>query len=500
MCYLYNKTHLITTPVSTARYGLTLPPASGTVNVANASALVGKHKRKQRNIPVDAINNIFKAYDVRGKVGSELTPEVAQNIGKAFADWLPTEGAVAVGRDMRPDSAELADALINGLRQQGRNVINIGQVTSDMIYFATGSLDLAGGVMITASHNPGEYNGIKFCGEQAKPVGEESGLFEVRDHIIAQDYQPAAATPGTVQEQDVTEAWIKHTLSFVEEDKLQPLKLAVDAGNGMAGKIFPELEPYVPWEITEMYFELDGTFPNHEANPLKFETLTDMIKVIKDNNLDGGIAFDGDGDRAFLVDETGTVVPGNVMLAMIGSYFLDRYPGSHILYDLRSSHIVPEVIESKGGIAQRTRVGHSFIKQIMRQVNAPFGGEVSGHYYFRDNYFADSGLIAAVIGLYVAGLNGKKLSELRQQYSPYATLPETNFEVDDKAAVFTRLKAAYPDAPQDELDGLSIDLGDGKWFNVRPSNTEPVIRLNAEAHSQEELDQLVQDVTPHIAG
>jgi phosphomannomutase len=447
---------------------------------------------------VDAINNIFKAYDVRGKVGSELTPEVAHNIGKAFADWLPNEGAVAVGRDMRPDSAELADALIQGLQKQGRNVVNIGQVTSDMIYYATGSLNLAGGVMITASHNPGEYNGIKFCREEARPVGQESGLFEVRDAIINDSYKPAAEQPGAVEEQDVTEGWIKHTLSFIEEDKLKPLKLAVDAGNGMAGKIFPDLEPYVPWEITEMYFELDGTFPNHEANPLKFETLTDLIKVIKDNNLDGGIAFDGDGDRAFLVDETGTVVPGNVMLAMVSDYFLDRFPGSNIVYDLRSSHAVPELIAKKGGTPVRTRVGHSFIKKIMRDTNAPFGGEISGHFYFRDNYFADSGLIAAVIGLYVAGLSGKSLSELRAFYTKYPGIPETNFEVVDKAAVFARLKEKYAGKPQDELDGLTVELGEDQWFNVRPSNTEPVIRLNAEAPTQPELDALIQEVTPLI--
>jgi phosphomannomutase len=366
---------------------------------------------------VDAINNIFKAYDVRGKVGSELTPAVTHNIGRAYADWLPRTGPVAVGRDMRPDSAELADALIEGLRKQGRDVIDIGQVTSDMIYFATGSLNLAGGIMITASHNPGQYNGIKFCRDGARPVSQESGLFEIRDKVVAEDFKPASDQSGSLEEKDVTEEWIKHVLSFVEENKLQPLRIAVDAGNGMAGKVFPDLEPYVPWEVTEMYFELDGTFPNHEANPLNFETLTDLIKIIKENNLDGGIAFDGDGDRAFLVDETGTVVPGNVMNAMLAEYFLKKFPGSPILYDLRSSHAVPEIITENGGVPVRTRVGHSFIKQVLREKDSPFGGEVSGHFYFRDNYFADSGLIAAVIGLYVAGLSGKKLSELRLHYT-----------------------------------------------------------------------------------
>ncbi|HSX07904.1 MAG TPA: hypothetical protein VLG11_03330 [Candidatus Saccharimonadales bacterium] len=447
---------------------------------------------------MDAINTIFKAYDVRGKVGSELTADIARRIGQAFADWLPTEGAVAVGRDMRPDSAELAAAAIVGLRAQGRDVIDIGQVTSDMIYFAVGHYKLAGGMMITASHNPGEYNGIKFCREEARPLGQETGLFEIRDRVAANDFKPAATAQGGFTTQDIVEDWITHALSFIDTAKLKPLKIAVDAGNGMAGKIFPELEPYVPWDVTEMYFELDGTFPNHEANPLKFETLADLTAMIKKHKLDGGIAFDGDGDRALLVDETGTVVSGGVMTSIIADYFLGRFPGSHILYDLRSSHAVPELISKKGGHAVRTRVGHSFIKQIMREKDAPFGGEVSGHFYFRDNWFADSGLIAAVIGLYVASLTGKPLSQLRKLHDKYPSIEETNFEVADKAAVFDRLKREYHAHEQDELDGLTVELGNGMWFNVRPSNTEPVIRLNAEARSQGALDQLVTKLTKLI--
>ena len=444
---------------------------------------------------MDAITNIFKAYDVRGKVGSELTVTVAEAIGKAVADWLPETGAVAVGRDMRPDSAELAQALIDGLRVQGRNVLDIGEVTSDMIYFAVGQYKLAGGVMITASHNPGEYNGIKFCRENAKPIGQDTGLFEIRDAVIAGSFKPAAAEQGSLETKETSEDWIEHVLSFVESDKLKPLRIAVDAGNGMGGKIFPELEPYVPWEVEEMYFELDGTFPNHEANPLKFETLADLIAKIKTEKLDAGIAFDGDGDRAFLVDETGTVVPGNVMIAMLADYFLGRYPGSNILYDLRTTHAVPELITEKGGTPIRTRVGHSFIKQIMREKNAPFGGEVSGHFYFRDNYFADSGLIAAVIGLYVAGLSGKSLSELRDFYTKYPSIAETNFVVPDTNIVLARIKETYADQQLDELDGVTVDFGNGSWLNVRASNTEPICRLNAEAHDQAELDELVAKVT-----
>lgn len=464
------------------------------VYIASAPNTLVEGINVSKGNPVDAINNIFKAYDVRGKVGSELTTEVANKIGKAFADWLPQNGKIAVGRDMRPDSAELADALIDGLRMQGRDVMDIGLVTSDMIYFATGSNNLAGGVMITASHNPGEYNGIKFCREEAKPVGEDSGLFEVRDKVIANEFKPAATQPGTIEQQDITEAWVTHVLSFISADKLKKLHIAVDAGNGMAGKIFPDLEPYVPWEVEEMYFELDGTFPNHEANPLKFETLADMIDKIKSEGLDGGIAFDGDGDRAFLVDETGVVLPGNVMIAMLAEYFLDEFPGSAILYDLRATHEVPEIITTKQGEAVRTRVGHSFIKKIMREKNAPFGGEVSGHFYFRDNYFADSGLIAAVIGLYVAGLSGKSLSQLRESYAKYPNIAETNFEVTDKAAVIARLKQEFTNDRQDELDGLTVEFKNGSWFNVRPSNTESVLRLNAEAKNKDQLDALVSKV------
>lgn len=442
------------------------------------------------------IANIFKAYDIRGKVGTELTADIALRVGKALAQWLPSEGTVAVGRDMRPDSAELAQALIDGLRSQGRTVMDIGQVTSDMIYFAVGQNNLAGGAMITASHNPGADNGIKLCREEAKPIGEASGLLEIRDAVIANNFTDAAVQ-GDITENDPTEDWIKHVLSFINTDELKPLHIAVDAGNGMAGKIFPDLEPYVPFTVEEMYFELDGTFPNHIANPLKFETLTDLIAKIKEQNLDGGIAFDGDGDRAFLIDETGTVLTGGVMSAMLADYFLEKFPGAHIVYDARNSQTVAEITEEKGGTPVRTRVGHSFIKQRMREVDAPFGGEASGHFYFRDNWYADSGIIAAVIGLYVMCRSGKKLSELREQYTRHPAIPETNFEVADKQAVLDRLKEEFAGYKTDELDGLTVYADEG-WLNVRPSNTESVLRLNVEANTQEALDALVQKATSVI--
>lgn len=444
------------------------------------------------------ISHIFKAYDIRGKVGTELTNDLMQRLGQVFGSWLPGEGPVAVGRDMRPDSAQLAAAVIEGLKAAGRDVWDIGEVTSDMIYFAVGEHQLAGGVMITASHNPGEYNGVKLCREEARPVSLEAGLADIRDQVLGEAPIEDATTPGEVHQKDMAEGWIAHVLDFVDPDKLQPLKVAVDAGNGMAGAIFPHLEKHVPWEVTEMYFELDGTFPNHEANPLKFETLTDLIATIKENGLDGGIAFDGDGDRAFLIDETGTVLTGGVMSALMSEYFLRKFPGSPIVYDVRNSRTVPEVVEASGGTPVISRVGHSLIKQKMREHDAPFGGEASGHFYFRDNWYADSGLIGAVIGLYAAGLTGKKLSELREQYTHYAAISETNFEVQDKDAVLATLTSTFQDGEQSTLDGLTVTLGDGSWFNVRASNTEPLLRLNAEARSQEDLDKLVSKITQII--
>lgn len=443
------------------------------------------------------LNAIFKAYDVRGKVGSELTPEVAELIGRAFGQWLPKDGKVAIGRDMRPDSEELADALMKGLTEQGRSVLDIGEVTSDMIYFAVGNNTLAGGVMVTASHNPGEYNGIKFCREEAKPVGEETGLFEVRDLAAKDDFSPADK-PGEITKKDVSEEWINHALSFIETDKLKPLHIVVDAGNGMAGKVFPELEPYVPFEVEELFFELDGSFPNHIANPLEPKNLVDVQAAIKEHKCDAGVAFDGDGDRAVLIDERGEPLTGTVLTAILAEYFLKKKPGSTILYNAICGRIVAETIEKNGGKPIRTRVGHSFIKSKMREHNALFAGEHSGHYYFRDNYMADSGLIAAVIGLSILSASGKKLSDLAAPYrKAYVQVQETNFEVKDKDSTIKAVQEAYKDEKIDFLDGMTVSFVNA-WFNVRPSNTEPVLRLNAEARTKSELDNLVAKVTEII--
>lgn len=443
-------------------------------------------------------DSIFKAYDIRGKVGSELSPEIVAAVGKAFGEWLPAEGAVAVGRDMRPDSKELAEALIEGLRSRGRDVWDIGEVTSDMIYFAVGRNNLAGGAVVTASHNPGEYNGIKFCREEAKPVGETTGLLEVRDLAIVNDFADNDNS-GKVTLKDVTEDWINHVLSFIDPKKLKPLNIAVDAGNGMAGKIFPELEPYVPFDVHEMYFELDGTFPNHIANPLIAENLVDVQAAIKEHGCDAGVAFDGDGDRAVLIDENGEPLTGTVMTALLASHFLKDTPGATILLNAICGRAAFEAIEKAGGKPVRTRVGHSFIKNDMRKYDALFAGEHSGHYYFRNNYMADSGLIAAMIGLYILSVSGKKLSELVAPLrKAYVQIPETNFEVEDKAGTIQKVAETFKDSETDELDGLTVNF-ENAWFNIRPSNTEPLLRLNAEAKSQQELDSLVKRVKTLLA-
>ncbi len=439
--------------------------------------------------------DIFKAYDVRGKVGTELNPDVAIRIGKAFAQWLPEQGPVAVGRDMRPDSAELAAAVIEGLRFIGRDVWDIGEVTSDMIYFAAGHFGLAGGVMITASHNPGEYNGIKFCREAAKPVGVETGLLEVRD-LAAADNFTADRNEGVLRQKDITEEWITHVLSFIDVADLKPLKLVVDAGNGMAGKIFPYIEKHVPFAVTQMYFELDGTFPNHIANPLERKNIEDLIAKLKAEGADVGLAFDGDGDRAVLIDETGEPLSGTVMTAMLADYFLSLHPGATILVNAICGQAAIDVIEKRGGVVKRTRVGHSFIKNDMRKFGAVFAGEHSGHYYFKNNYMADSGLIAAIIGLFIFSKSGKKLSELVAPYrKSYVQITETNFEVVDKEKIIATVKAKFEDGNSvlDTLDGLTVSFPDA-WFNIRPSNTEPLLRLNAEAKTQQRLNQLVYQV------
>ncbi len=435
---------------------------------------------------------IFKAYDIRGKVGTELTKEVAWNVGQAMADWLPNDGAVAVGRDMRPDSEELAQAVIEGLRLQGREVIDIGLVSTDMIYFAVGKFGLAGGAMVTASHNPGEYNGIKLCREEAKPIGIETGLADIRDGVIAGNFSPANKK-GSLKTQDVKEDWIKYVLSFVEADKWPAYKVAIDAGNGMLGAIAPVLSKHVPLQITPMFYELDGTFPNHPADARTEEGMADLQAKVREESLDFGIAFDGDGDRVALVDGQGEVLTGTVMTAILAHYYLAKEPGAAILYNATIGDVVPQSVRREGGVAHRVKVGNSYMRVGMRQHNAIFGGEAAGHYFFRDNWFADSGLLAAIIAIQVLVDSDKKLSELANQFRIYPAIPETVLKVHDKKAMIEKIKHNFSDGAQDELDGITVRYKDA-WLNVRPSNTEPVLRLNVEAKDEVALNELVARV------
>ncbi len=442
------------------------------------------------------LHNIFKAYDIRGKVGTELTPQLVNTIGRVFADWLPQQGVVAVGRDMRPDSAELAEALIEGLRAQGRDVWDIGQVTSDMIYFAVGKWDLAGGAVVTASHNPGADNGIKLYRDQVIAVGLDTGLDEIRDRTLAGETKEPATTPGSVTPKSITDEWVEHSLAFATN--LKPFHIAIDAGNGMAGAILPAILPKLPLKVEEMYFELDGTFPNHEANPQKPENLADLSKRVIEQGLDFGIAFDGDGDRAGFVDDKGRQVLGTDLLSLEAKLYLEKYPGSKVVHDVRTSKATEELIAEWGGEAVRTKAGRVNIGTVMRQVGAPFGGETTGHIFFKENYDADSGLLAALVAMQAISNSGKKLSELVDEYRRYAMTPELNFTVtEDKSVIFDRLKSTFASSKYDELDGLTVWLDNG-WFNLRASNTEPVMRLNAEANDQATLDTLISDVTAMI--
>jgi phosphomannomutase len=441
---------------------------------------------------IDIVTEIFKAYDIRGKVGSELNAEVCQRIGSATADWLPTEGIVAVGRDMRPDSAELASALIEGLRLSGRDVWDIGEVTSDMIYFAIGKYDLAGGAVITASHNAGDYNGIKIYRDKVTPVGLDTGLAEIRDAAMNESHV-SPKDKGSLTQKDISDAWVEHALSMVTPEQWPNYRIAIDAGNGMAGAILPNVLLKLPFEVEEMYFDLDGTFPNHEANPQKQENLQDLVKKIQDNNYDFGIAFDGDGDRAALVDDKGRPVLGTDLVSIVAKYILKKHPGSTIVHDVRTSRATQELIREWGGVPLRTKAGRVYIGAKVREVGAQFGGETTGHLFFADNFDADSGLIAALMAVQALAESGKKLSELVDEYHRYVMPEEMNFEVNDKEQVFKELKHIFASGQQDELDGLTVNLEDG-WFNLRASNTEPVMRLNIEAYTEVRLNEYLDQI------
>lgn len=434
--------------------------------------------------------NIFGAYDIRGKVPHELTPEVAKNIGRAMADYVP-EGLIAVGRDMRPDSEQLAQSVTEGLIMQGREVVDLGQITSDMMYFAVGNYGYAGGAMITASHNPGEYNGLKLTNKGVVPIAGDKGLLQIKQALIEDNFKDEASS-GVVIQKNILSDWVDHALKFAPN--LKSLHVGFDAGNGMAGIIPPELNKKTPLKIEGLYLELDGTFPNHMANPLIFENLADLIELVKTKSLDCGVAFDGDGDRGFFVDESGVPVTGSVLGALLITKILQDHPGATILYNAICSRIVPETIERLGGKGIRTRVGHGFIKADMHKYGAVFACEHSGHFYFKENYNADSGLIPVLMGLSILSKSDEKLSEVVQAFrSTYFESGEINFEVADKQAAMQRVADAYPNGDHDELDGLTINFPDW-WLNVRPSQNEPLLRLNIEAKDRKTVQTNVEKI------
>jgi phosphomannomutase len=436
------------------------------------------------------LSRIFKAYDVRGVVPDDLDEDVARRIGSAFAEWAATP-RIAVGYDCRLSSPSLASAIHEGIAARDVDVVDLGLCSTDLLYFSSGSLDVPG-VMLTASHNPPQWNGLKFCLAGAKPVGQDTGLGEIRA-LAEQDEYPPASSRGTVERRNMLEAYVEHVLSFIAPSSIAPLTVVADTANGMGGLVVPPVMARLPVSFVHLYPELDGTFPNHPADPIQPENQRDLKRTLLEHNADIGLAFDGDADRVFLVDERAEGVSGSEVTALVAQAMLKRYPGSPIVYNLICSWAVPEVILENGGTPVRTRVGHSFIKQVMAETGAVFGGEHSGHYYFRDNYWADSGLIAAVVVLEQLSKAGLPLSKLLEPFRRYKSSGEINTPVVDQQGAIEKIAAAFAEGRQDRTDGLTVEFDDW-WFNVRPSNTEPLLRLNVEAKTEELLKEGTQAV------
>ncbi len=436
------------------------------------------------------LENIIKAYDIRGLVKNEITPDFSFSLGVAFAKFLEIErepATIVVGEDMRASSAPLAAAFSDGATSQGMDVIRIGLASTDMLYFASGKLNLPG-IMFTASHNPAKYNGMKLCKSGAKPIGQESGLLTIRKFI--EDGVPISNRPvGSVKSQDLLSEYVDYLLARFPKKtfKKRKLKVVIDAGNGMAGFTAPAVMKHLNIDLIPMYFDLDGNFPNHEANPIESENLKDLQKKVKKEKADIGLAFDGDADRCFLVDEKGDLVNPSALTALIAVRELKSQPGSTIIYNLISSKAVAEVITENKGVGLRSRVGHSYIKSLMAESGAIFGGEHSGHFYFADFWRADSGMLAALYALAELMDSNKPLSNLLKPYNRYFSSGEINSKVKDVAKSIKAVEEKYEGKYQlDHLDGLTV-TADSWWFNLRPSNTEPLLRLNVEANTEKEM-------------
>ncbi len=442
-------------------------------------------------------SSIFKDYDIRAVVNEQLDTDGVHRLGLAIADFF-TPKTVAVGRDMRNSGQEWFDALSQGLTEMGVDVIDLGVIATDMTYYAAGTLDVDLAVMISASHNPPQYNGFKIVKRGAEGVSGDSGIYALRDLVTSDKNFEKSATPGSISQKNIMDGWIEHSLSIVDNTKIKPLKVVIDAGNGMAGKVIPEIEKQLPIKIIPMYFELDGNFPNHLANPLLEETRGDIVAKIKEEKADLGIMFDGDGDRMFLLDENGEFISGTITTAMVAEQMLKKQPSSTILYNAICGRVVPEVIEAHGGKSVRVRVGHTLIKENMRKHDAIFAGEHSGHYYFKKNFSADSGLIASLVVLELLSEQNVTMSDLVARYDKYPDSGEINFSVKDKKGMMKAIEDHFSDSQSsDWLDGVSIWYQDW-WANIRPSNTQPVLRLNVEADNKEILEEKTEEISDMI--
>jgi phosphomannomutase len=447
-------------------------------------------------VAANDLSRIFKAYDVRGVYPDELDEDAARRIGAAFAEWAGSP-ELLLGWDCRRSSPALADAFTEGAADRGVDVVRLGLIATDMLYFASGKLSRPGTV-ITASHNPPNYNGLKFCREGAAPVGEETGLRDVQSLAERDEYEPAPRA-GDVSERDVLDDYVQHALSFIDANALSSVTVVTDTANGMGGLVVPAVFDRLPVKLVMLYPELDGSFPNHPADPIDPENQRDLIRAVREHGADLGMAFDGDADRVFFVDEHAEPVSGSLITALVARSMLEKNPGAKIVHNLICSWTVPEVIRENGGTPVRTRVGHSFIKQVMAETGAVFGGEHSGHYYFREHYRADSGLIAGLVVLEEMSRSGKPLSELLEPFRRYASSGEINSTVQDQQGKIEELASRFEDGKQDRLDGLTVEYGDW-WFNVRASNTEPLLRLNVEARTKELLEEKTAEVLAVIRG
>jgi phosphomannomutase len=443
-----------------------------------------------------SLDAIFKAYDIRGVYPEEIDEALARRIGNAFAAFTAAS-QVVVGHDMRASSPPLVAAFVEGVTLAGTDVASIGLCSTDMAYFASGSLD-APAAMFTASHNPARYNGIKLCRAGAAPVGEQTGLTQIKE-MVASGVTHRGEVAGKVEQLDLLDAFARHVQSFVDRDALAPLRVVADTANGMGGLVVPKVFEGLPCSLTILFGDLDGSFPNHPADPIQVENLKDLQRAVVDGGADVGLAFDGDADRVFLVDDLGQPVSGSTTTAIVAKGILEQHPGETIVHNLICSKAVPEIVQENGGVPVRTRVGHSFIKQVMAETGAIFGGEHSAHYYFRDNWRADSGSIAALYVLEQLSRAGIPLSELRKPFERYAQSGEINTRVTDPLAVIDKVAWDYVDCDQDRLDGLTVDCGDW-WFNLRPSNTEPLLRLNLEAQNVTDCEARTAQVLARVRG